>query len=426
MAMDVKRDPAILRRKRIRQGIYIGLALVGIAAVTAVVMRMAPAAPTVDAPQYVGLVTRGPLVREVRGSGTLTPEDIRWIPSTTNGRVERIVLRPGASVTPDSVIVELTNPDLEQTVKVAELAWKSGVAALENQRAALRVQLMNQQAAVANAQSSVNSTQADYDANAALAKDGLISTLTLKQKETTLEQAKTQHELALNTLKSTQEGQQNQIAPQEADVNRLRADFDLKLRQLDDLKVKAGMTGTLQLVPVERGQQIGAGTNVARVANPSVLKAELKISETQTKDLVFGLPAVVDTRNGVIPGRVVRIDPSATAGTRGVDIQLLGPLPSGAVPDLSVDGTIQLEKLDNVVNVGRPAFGADFQTVSLFKCTADGKEAVRTPVKLGRSSVTSVEIVDGLKPGDQVILSDMSAYDSFPRVRVVCKAAGGS
>jgi HlyD family secretion protein len=416
--MDVKRDPKILRKKKIRQAIYAGLALVAIGGVTVAVMRLQPAAPLVDSPPYIETVKQGPMVREVRGSGTLTPEDIRWITATTAGRVEQIVLLAGAKVQPDTVILVLSNPDLEQTVKAAELAWQSGVAALANRRADLQVQLLQQQAAVANATSNLNSAQADYDANASLAKDGLISSLQLRQKQTTLEQAKTQLDLAKNNLVITEDSQKSQIAPQEAEVSRLKADYDLKLSQMDDLKVKAGMTGILQVVPVERGAEVAPGTQLARVANPAVLKAELRISETLTKDLAVGQIADVDTRNGHIPGRVSRIDPAANAGTRGVDVQLTGPLPAGAVPDLSVDGTIEIEKLDNVVKCGRPAVGQEDQTIGLFKVSADGREATRVQVRLGKASVTEVQILSGLKPGDRVILSDMSQYDSNDRVRI--------
>ncbi len=420
MAMDVKRDPAILRRKKMRQGIYLTLGVLAAAGVTLAVMRLRPAAPTVDSKPWVEEVKRGPMVREVRGSGKLTPEDIRWIPATTSGKVEAIVLHPGALVKPDSVILELSNPDLEQSTKAAELAWESGQAALANRRADLQTQVMNQQAAIANGDASLKSVQADYDANASLAKDKIISDLQLKQKQALLEHAKFQLELAQYQLKITQDTLPSQNAPQEADVNRLKAAYDLSLRQLEDLKVKAGMSGILQVVPVERGQQIAQGTNLARVANPNILKAEINVSETQTKDIAIGQPAEIDTRNGIIKGTVTRIDPAATAGTRGVDVELLGALPPGAVPDLSVDGTIQLQKIEDAVQVGRPAFGQEGQPISLFKVNAEGTEAVRTQVKLGRSSVTSVEILEGLKPGDRVILSDMSAYDSFERVRCDC------
>jgi HlyD family secretion protein len=357
------------------------------------------------------------MLRQVRGSGTLVPEEIRWIPATTQGRVERLLLRPGAVVHPDTVILELTNPELQQSVQAAELEYQSAQAAYVNRKQELESALLNEQGEVAGIQASYNNAALNLEAQEKLYEDGLVSEIQLKQSRSAAEELKNRLSIGQKRLEMQTAGLKSQIAPQEADVDQRRAAYDLKRRQLDDLKVKAGMEGVLQLVPVERGAQVAPGTNLARVADPTNLKAELRIAETQMKDIRIGQIAEVDTRNGVVKGRVSRIDPASSGGTVGVDVILEGALPSGARPDLSVDGTIQLERLDNVIYVGRPAFGQENSTVGLFKLTPDG-EALRTNVKLGRSSVNQIEIIEGLQPGDQVILSDMSAQDSFDRIRI--------
>jgi HlyD family secretion protein len=416
--VDIARPATVARKKKIRK-IAIGASLlVAVVLITIAVSRLKPAAPSVDrATVWVDTVKRGEMLRQVRGSGTLVPEEIRWIPATTSGRVEKIVLRPGASVTPETVILELSNPDLQQSVKEAQLAYQSAKANFENRKAELESGLLSQQSEVAGIKAQYNNAALNLEANETLAKEGLISKIQLKQSQTATDELKNRLTIAEQRLAMTTAGVKSQIAPQEAAVDQTRAAYELRVRQLDDLKVKAGMTGVLQLVPVERGAQVAPGTNLARVADPTNLKAELRIAETQTKDIRIGQIAEVDTRNGVVKGKVARIDPAASGGTVGVDVFLEGALPPGARPDLSVDGTIQLEKLSNVIYVGRPAFGQENSTVSLFKVGADG-EATRTNVKLGRSSVNQIEIVEGLQPGDQVILSDMSAQDAFDRIRI--------
>jgi HlyD family secretion protein len=299
----------------------------------------------------------------------------------------------------------------------AQLAFRSAEAAYENRRADLQSQLLNQEAGVVTMESQWRQASLTLAANEELYKEKLISELQLKQYRASEQDLKNQLSVARQRLEITKAGMQSQLAPQEADVNQRKAALDLRLRQLDDLKVKAGMTGVLQVLPVEVGQQVSAGTNVARVADPTMLKAELRIAETQTKDIKIGQVAEVDTRNGVVAGTVSRIDPASSNGTVGVDIRLEGALPPGARPDLSVDGTVRLQKLDDVIFVGRPAFGQEESTITLFKLSADG-EAHRTKVVLGRSSVNTIEIREGLQPGDQVILSDMSSYDQFDRVRL--------
>jgi HlyD family secretion protein len=416
--VDIARSPEVKRKKKIRRAIYGALTVLAIAAITIGVSRMRPAAPSVDrATVWVDTVKRGPFIRQVRGSGTLIPENIRWIPATTSGRVERIVLRPGAMVTPKTVILEMSNPDLQQSVMEAQLAYGSAQAAFENKKAELQSALLNQEAAVTTLESQYNQAVLTLEANEELYKDKLISEITLKQSRSLEKDLKNQLTVGRQRLEIAKAGLKSQLAPQESDVNQRKAALDLRARQLEDLKVKAGMQGVLQLVPVEVGAQVQAGANVARVADPSVLKAELRIAETQTKDIQIGQVAEVDTRNGVVPGKVARIDPASQNGTVGVDITLEGALPPGARPDLSVDGTVRLQKLDDVIFVGRPAFGQEESTITLFKLSPDG-EAHRTKVVLGRSSVNAIEIREGLQPGDQVILSDMSSYDQFDRVKL--------
>ena len=416
--VDIARSADVKRKKKIRRILYGSAALLVVILISVGVSRLKPAAPSVDrATVWIDTVKRGPMLRQVRGSGTLVPEEIRWIPSTTAGRVETILLRPGAQVRPDTVIVELSNPELQQSVKESQLAYQSAQAAYVNRKAELESTLLNQQSDVASIQAAYTKAALNLDAQEQLYKDQLVSEIQLKQSRSDAEELTNRLKIAKTRLDITAQGTKSQLAPQEAEVDQKRAAYELRVRQLEDLKVRAGMSGVLQEVPVERGAQLNAGEKVARVADPTTLKAELRIAETQTKDIRVGQYAEVDTRNGVVKGKVLRMDPKSTGGTVGVDVSLEGELPSGARPDLSVDGTIQLEKLDNVIYVGRPAFGQENSTVGLFKLTADG-EAIRTNVKLGRTSVDKVEILEGLQPGDQVILSDMSAQDSFDRIRI--------
>jgi HlyD family secretion protein len=416
--VDIARSSDVIKKKKIRRALYGAGFLVIIVLITVGVSKLKPAAPSVDrATVWIDTVKRGPMLRQVRGSGTLVPEEIRWIPATTQGRVERIILRPGATVTPNTVILELSNPDLQQAVKDAELAFQSAQAAYLNRKTDLESQLLAQQSDLAGVQAQYNNATMTLQANEKLWEDKLISEIQLKQSRSANDELKNRLTIGQKRLDMQANGIKSQIAPQEADVAQRRAAYELQMRRLDDLKVKAGMSGVLQEVPVERGAQVAPGANLARVADPSNLKAELRIAETQTKDIRIGQYAEVDTRNGVVKGHVARIDPKSTGGTVGVDVILEGALPSGSRPDLSVDGTIQLERLDNVIYVGRPAFGQENSTVQLFKLTKDG-EALRAPVKLGRSSVDKIEIIEGLQPGDQVILSDMSAQDSFDRIRI--------
>jgi HlyD family secretion protein len=423
--VDIARPESVVRNKKLKRLAFGVAGLIVILSVTVFVSKLKPAAPTVErGTVWPDTVKRGPMVRQVRGTGTLVPEDIRWIPATTAGRVERIVLRSGAEVKPDSVIVELSNPELERTVVEARLQLESANAQLTNRRAELERELLTQRATAANIESEWRQAQLRAEADAALNKDGLIDALTAKINRAKAEDLQHRSDIEKKRLSVAEDTLKSQLAVQEAEVKRLSATYMLRNQELDKLKVRAGITGVLQVVPVEVGAQLPAGQNVARVADPSRLKAELRIPETQTRDIEFGQIASVDTRNGFVAGRVSRIDAAATNGTVTVDITLTGELPRGARPDLTVDGTVELERLADVVSMGRPAFGQENSTITLFKVVAGcdvtqtSCEAVRQQVKLGRTSVSTIEVLEGLKPGDQVILSDMSAYDAHDRVRL--------
>jgi HlyD family secretion protein len=416
--MDIAR-PSNARQKQLKRAGYLAVGLVIVAGISVGLSRLRPAAPTVDAATlWPDTVKRGPMVRQVRGLGTLTPEDIRWIPATSQARVERILLRPGTTVKADSVILELSNPQLDQEAQDAELKVQSAEASLANLRVQVQNDLLQQKAAAAGIEADYNKAKMQAEMNEALAKDQLVSDLILRQSKLDAEQLAVRRDIAQEQLASRAEASRAQLAVQQSAVDQAVAVLQLKKRQRDELKVRAGLDGVLQLVPVDVGQQVAPGANLARVANPSRLKAEIKIAETQAKDVQIGQAAQVDTRGDIISGKVIRIDPSVQNGTRTVDVSLDGELPKGAVPDLSVDGTIELERLANVLFMGRPAFGQDQSTVGIFKVDATGAEATRVQVTLGRSSVNTVEIVSGLQAGDKVILSDMSAWDAFERVRL--------
>jgi HlyD family secretion protein len=417
--VDIARDPAIGRKKKIRRIAFAGVGVMVIVLVSVVLGQMKPAAPNVErATVWVDTVKRGPMVRQVRGLGTLVPEDTRWLPAQTEGRVERIVLRPGAQVKPDSVILVLSNPQVEQEAINARLALQAAEANLANQRVQLQNELLTQQAAAATVSADYTQARLQAEVNEELAKQQLISELVRKQSVVRAEELKTRNEIEEKRLSTARESIEARIRVQQAAVDQARAVVALYESRLQALKVQPGFAGVLQQVPVEVGQRVAPGQNLARVADPGRLKAELRIAETQAKDIEIGQSAQVDTRNGIIPGRVSRKDPAATNGTVTVDVALTGALPRGAVPDLSVDGTVELERLENVLYVGRPAFGQEQSTVGLFKCNTEAGEAERVQVKLGVSSVNTIEIRGGLNVGDSVVLSDMSAWDAFDRIRV--------
>jgi HlyD family secretion protein len=415
--MDIAR-PANLRRKRLRQAFYASTILAAVLLVGVGLARLQPAAPTVDAASvWIDSVKRGPMVRQVRGLGTLVPEDIRWLPATTQGRVERIILRPGSVVTPDSIILELTNPQLELELQEAELQVRSAEASLENLRVQLQNEFLQQRAAVAGIAADFSKAKMQAEMNASLAEKQLVSSLVLRESQVDAEHLAARDEIAREQLASYEASMKARLSVQQSAVAQARAMLQLRRRQRDELKVRASIAGVLQIVPVDVGQQVAPGTNLARVANPGRLKAEIRIAETQAKDIELGQRADVDTRNGLVEGRVARIDPSVLNGTRTVDVTLTGPLPAGAVPDLSVDGIIELERLADVLFVSRPAIGQEQSSTTLFKVLADG-DAARVPVAFGRSSVNSIEVLSGLTAGDRVVLSDMSAWDAYDRVRL--------
>jgi HlyD family secretion protein len=415
--MDIAR-PDHARRRRLGRLAFGALAVMVIAAITLGLSTLKPAAPGVDrATVWVDTVKRGPMVREVRGQGTLVPEDIRWIPATTQGRVERLRLQPGTPVAASSVLLDLSNPQLDQELQDAQLKLSAAEAGLANLRIQSRNDALAQEAATAGIEADFKKAALQVDANQELHGKGLVPDMILKQSQLDAEQLKARYAIAQKQLASFTESTQARLAVQQSEVDQARSLLRLKRQQVDDLHVRAGVAGVLQLVPVEVGQQVAPGTNLARVADPSRLKAELKIPETQAKDVQPGQAAAIDTRNGIVVGRVVRIDPAVQNGTVTVDVSMTEPLPKGARPDLSVDGTIELERLADVLFVGRPAFGQDQSAVGLFKLQPNG-EATRVQVTLGATSVNAVEVRAGLTVGDHVILSDMSNWDAYERIRL--------
>jgi HlyD family secretion protein len=418
MTMDIQR-PSNARAKKIRRIAYGTVAIILIAGVTIGLSRLRPAAPSVDkATVWTDEVKRGPMLREVHGLGTLVPEDIRWIAAQTDSRVDRWVLRPGAIVKPDSIIMELSDPILSQTALDAELQLRGAEADYANLRVQVNSELMNQKSVEASVRSDYEQAKLQHEVDFKLHEEGIGAEVTEKLSKVRGEQLAIRLQLESEKTRISSDSGSARLAAQQAKVDQMKALYHLKKSQLDALHVRAGIDGVLQVVPVEVGQHITPGTNLARVADPKKLKAEIKIAETQAKDVVIGLKATVDTRNGVVGGHVSRIDPSVQNGTVTVDVMIDDALPTGARPDLSVDGTIEIENLKNVLYVGRPVHGPSDSTIGIFKLVDDGAEAERVNVKLGRSSVNTIEIVQGLAVGDKVILSDMSAWDNFDRIRL--------
>jgi HlyD family secretion protein len=419
--MDIQRPDSVRQAKK-RKQITFGVAgVVVIALVSVFLARLQPAAPTVErATVWVDTVKRGELVRQVRGLGTLVPVDEarRWVPASTQGRVERIILRPGVEVTPDTVILELSDPQVQQALTDAEQQLRAAEADYNSLKARLDAESLNQRAQAAIVRADFENARTEREMNEGLAKDGLVSNLILKQSVVRAESLATRDKIETDRLKVSEASALAQLQSAQALIDQRRSTFALRRQQVDQLRVRAGMTGVLEQVPVEVGQQVSPGTNLVRVADPTRLKAELRIAETQARDLTIGQTAAIDTRNGIIPGKVIRIDPAAVNGTVTVDVALEGELPRGARPDLSVDGTIELDRLNDVLYVGRPAFGQEQSTVGLFKLNPATGEATRAQVQLGRSSVNTIEVLGGLAEGDQVVLSDMSAWDQFERIRL--------
>ncbi len=414
--MDIPREPAKRGRKRLMYG---GVALLTVVLATVALRNLKPAAPKVDrAAVWVDSVVRGPLVIEVRGPGTLVPERIRYISAVTAGRVEQRLAQPGQEVKAETVLLEMSNPDVQLQALESERQLTVAQADQVNLRANLATQRLNQEAAVAAARSAFLDAKRTADASDSLAAKELISTSEASRARDRLEELSTRYKVEQERFEVMTQAADSQLALQQAQVNRLRDVTEFQRGRIRSMVVKAGTNGTLQELSLEVGQWAQSGASLARIVEPGRLKAVLRIPETQAKDVTLGQPAAIDTRNGIAHGKVSRMDPAVQNGTVTVDVSLEGELPRGARPDLSVDGTIQVERLDNVLHVGRPAYGQAGSTVGLFKLVEDGTVALRVNVRLGRTSVNTVEVLGGLQPGDKVIISDMSRWDGFDRVRV--------
>ncbi|HTR66875.1 MAG TPA: HlyD family efflux transporter periplasmic adaptor subunit [Terriglobales bacterium] len=418
--MDIAR-PEFKRQKRRRQIVLAGVGVVVLVALMTGVSRLKPAAPSVErGTVWTDTVKRGDMLRQVRGLGTLVPsqEAVRQIPAETEATVVRIRMLPGSLVKADTILLEMSNPQAEQAALDAQLQLKAAQAEYQSLRVRLQSDLMTQKAGAATVKADYSQAKLQSETDKALYDLGVISSLTYKASKSRSDELTTRNDLEDQRLVINQKAIDSQLAEQQARVEQMRALAQLKEKQLDELRVRAGIDGVLVDLPLQVGQHVSPGTMLAKVVQPNHLMAELKVAETQARDVQIGEPASVDTHNGVISGTVMRVDPAVQNGTVTVDVKLIGELPKGARPDLSVDGTIDLERLNNVLYVGRPAFGQDDSTISLFKLDSDGKGAVRVPVKVGRSSVNSIQVLEGLKDGDTVILSDMSRWDNTDRIRL--------
>lgn len=418
--MDIAR-PELKRQKRRRQIIWASVGLLVLIALTLGVARLKPAAPTVErATIWTDTVKRGSMLRQVRGLGSLIPshEDVRQIPAETEATVIRVLQLPGSQVKADTVLVEMTNPQLVQEALDAQLQVKAAEAELQSLRVRLDSDLMTQRAGAATVNADYSEAERQAQTDKALYDLGVVSGLTAKASQGRAQALTTRNQIEDDRLKINEKAIVSQIAVQQAKVDEMRALAALKQQQLDKLKVRAGEEGVLVDMPLQVGQHVLPGAELARIVQPNKLIAELKIPETQARDVQIGEPASIDTHNGIITGSVMRVDPGVQNGTVTVDVKLTGELPKGARPDLSVDGTIDLEKLDNVLYVGRPAFGQETSTISMFKLDPNGQTANRVQVKTGRASVNLIQIDSGLKEGDTVILSDMSRWDNTDRVRL--------
>lgn len=413
--MDIPRQ----KRPNRRRYIYMGAGVTAIALVTLALSRLEPAAPSVNASVvFTDTVKRGPMVREVRGPGNLVPEDIRWITTLTPGRVERIHVRPGTEVERGTLLLELSNPDVNIQALQAEQALTAAEAELARLRTDLETQRLNQEASVATVRREHQEALRQVRTNEELAREGLVSTIELENARDRAAELETRLEVEQERLRLFTESIEGRLQVQREQVERLRAIAEFQRNQLESMSIRATADGVLQQMALEVGQWVIPGNTLGAVVQPGRLKAELRIPETQIKDVTVGQPVRIDTRNGIVPGSVIRIDPSVINGAVVVEVALEGELPRGARPDLSVDGTIEVERLDDVLYVGRPAYGQSESTVGLFRLTENGTHAVRVPVRLGRASVNTIEVVDGLQEGDVVILSDMSSWDQHDRVRI--------
>jgi HlyD family secretion protein len=418
--MDIAR-PEFKTQKRRRQAVIVAVIVIGVAAVSVGVSRLKPAAPTVErGTVWTDTVKRGSMLRQVRGLGTLVPsqESVRQIPAETEATVVRIHLLPGSQVKADTILLDMSNPQTEQAAVDAQLQLKAAEAEYQNLRVKLESDLMNQKAGAATVHDDDAQAQRQAQTDKALFELGVISGMAYKTSKDKADELTTRNDLENQVLAANQRAIESQMAEQQAKVDQMKTLYQLKQKQLDALRVRAGIDGVLVDLPLQVGQHVLPGTMLAKVVEPNHLMATLKVAETQARDVQIGEPASVDTHNGVIAGTVMRVDPAVQNGTVTVDVKLTGELPKGARPDLSVDGTIDLERLDNVLYVGRPAFGQESSTISLFKLSPDGQGALRVPVKVGRASVNSIQVIEGLNEGDTVILSDMSRWDNTDRIRL--------
>ena len=418
--MDIARPAIIARQRRTRRITYGAAAAVTVLLITLGLSRLKPAAPSVDRGTLViDTVKRGGMLRQVRGLGTLVPEELRWIPAATEGRVERIVVQPGSTVSPDTIILELSNPELEMQALDAESQLRAAEAQYAELKVRLESQHLDQEAAAASVQADYAQARMRADTDQQLADQGLVADLNRKLSRVSADQLENRNRIEQRRLAIAGDSIKAQLAGQQAQVEQKRVLARLRRNQVKAQAVRAGIGGMLQQVPVEVGQRVAPGTILAKVAEQNRLKAVIKVAETQAKDIQIGQPATIDTRNGMVDGRVSRVDPAAQNGTVTVDVALTSELPKGARPDLSVDGTVELERLENILYVGRPAQGGQGPgPIGLFKLEEGGSTATRVTAQLGRASVSTVEVVGGLKEGDQVILSDTSAYDAVDRIRL--------
>jgi HlyD family secretion protein len=401
-----------------------GVAVVAVlGAVTVGLSRLKPASPTVEKSSvWTDTVKRGRMLREVRGNGTLVPEQIQFVQADTDGRVERILVLPGAEVKPDTILLELSNPELKQAAFDAEWQLKAAEAQLTKLKVQLDSERLTQKAATATLKSDGEQVKLEAQADENLAKRGLVGSLTAKRSRAKADDLAARLQIEEERLRISEDSAHAQLAVQQADLEKARALLALKRKQVEGLQVRAGINGVLQqigdTVTLQVGQRVTPSATLAKIVQPSKLKAQIKVAETQARDILIGQAASIDTRNGIIPGKVSRVDPSVQNGTVTVDVNLEGALPRGARPDLSVDGTIELERLEDVLYVGRPVQGQAGSAVGIFKVVDGGAGAIRVPVKLGRNSVSTIEVLQGLEAGDTVILSDMSAWDSHEKVRL--------
>ncbi len=417
--MDVKRPAKVKRWKKIRVVVIVVLAIAATAFIGVKVSRLKPADPSVDrSTVWVDTVKRGNMIREVRGNGTLVPEDIRFIPAPSEGRVEKIHIKSGVEVSYGTVLVELVNPQIEQQATDAEYQVKGAESDLANLKVRLESEQMTQKSLTASVQAEYSQAKLQLDTDEVLGRDGLVPELTLKLSRVRLKEIENRLAIEQQRLSVLNKSAQSQITTQQTRIDQFNALAKLRRSQVESLKITAGTNGIVQEVSVQVGQQLTPGANIARIADQTTLKAELRIAETQAKDIKVGQRTTIDTRNGLIQGSVSRIDASIRDGTIGVDVRLESDLPQGARPDLSVEGTIELEKLNDVIYVGRPAFGQGNSTVGFFKLESDGKTAVRAQIKIGKTSASTIEVIEGAREGDQLILSDTSQWDSYNRIRL--------